>query len=145
MPAALAGTFREWQESTMGFFAMRRHFQFAALTAALLATSAACGQQSVPRTGPAANGVQVETAPPNVPSFKPAFAGQTRARGIVTRTPIDVVEVARGFNRPWAIAFFPGRQMLVTGKPTGKLFVIATDGKRSPPVAGVPAVDGRSQ
>jgi glucose/arabinose dehydrogenase len=128
---------------------MRRHLQFAALTVALFGTDAACakapGQESVPRTGPAANGVQVETAPPNVPSFKPAFAGQTRARGIVTRTPIDVVEIARGLDRPWAIAFLPDRQMLVTEKPTGKLFVIAPDGKKSPPVAGVPAVDGRSQ
>jgi glucose/arabinose dehydrogenase len=35
--------------------------------------------------------------------------------------------------------------MLVTEKPTGKLLVIAPDGKTSPPVAGVPAVDGRSQ
>jgi glucose/arabinose dehydrogenase len=128
---------------------MRLHVQFAALTIALLASGEGCalarGQQSIPRTGPAAEGAPVETAPPNVPSFKPAFAGQTRARGIRTRTPIKVVTIASGLNTPWALAFLPDRQMLVTEKPTGRLFVIGVEGKKSPPVAGVPAVDGRSQ
>jgi glucose/arabinose dehydrogenase len=35
--------------------------------------------------------------------------------------------------------------MLVTEKPTGKLFVVTPQGEKSPPVTGVPRVDGRDQ
>ena len=35
--------------------------------------------------------------------------------------------------------------MLVTEKPTGKLFIVTSDGKKSEPVAGLPKVDGRDQ
>ncbi|RYZ43744.1 MAG: PQQ-dependent sugar dehydrogenase, partial [Myxococcaceae bacterium] len=57
-------------------------------------------QQSVPRQGAAPPGAPVETAPPNVPEFKPAFPGQTRAPAVKTRTPLVVTEVAAGFNKP---------------------------------------------
>jgi glucose/arabinose dehydrogenase len=87
----------------------------------------------------------VETAPPNVPEFKPAFPGQTRAPAVRTRTQLKITEIASGFDKPWAIAFLPDRRMLVTEKPTGKLYVVTADGKKSPPVAGVPKVDGRNQ
>jgi glucose/arabinose dehydrogenase len=75
----------------------------------------------------------------------PAFPGQTRAPAVHTRTPLAVTEVASGFDRPWAIAFLPDRRMLVTEKPTGALYVVSPDGKRSPRVAGLPPVDGRGQ
>jgi glucose/arabinose dehydrogenase len=87
----------------------------------------------------------VETGPPNVPEFRPAFPGQTRAPEVRTTTPLKVTEIASGFDKPWAIAFLPDRRMLVTEKPTGRLYVVAPDGKRSPPVAGLPRVDGRGQ
>jgi glucose/arabinose dehydrogenase len=35
--------------------------------------------------------------------------------------------------------------MLVTEKPTGKLFVVGKDGRKSAPVSGLPRVDGRNQ
>ncbi|NNC01527.1 PQQ-dependent sugar dehydrogenase [Corallococcus exiguus] len=87
----------------------------------------------------------VETAPPNVPEFKPAFPQQTRAPEVKTRTPIVVTEIASGFNKPWAIAFLPDGRFLVTEKPTGSLFIVTAAGKKSPPVAGLPKVDGRGQ
>jgi glucose/arabinose dehydrogenase len=87
----------------------------------------------------------VDTGPPNVPEFKPAFPGQTRAPGVHTTTPFQVTEIASGFDRPWAIAFLPDRRMLVTEKPTGRLYIVTPEGKRSPPVAGLPKVDGRGQ
>jgi glucose/arabinose dehydrogenase len=102
------------------------------LALALLATGA-------PRAAP------VETGPPNVPEFRPAFPGQTRAPAVRTRTALAVTEVASGFEKPWALAFLPDRRMLVTEKPTGRLFVVRPDGARSPPVAGLPRVDGRNQ
>jgi glucose/arabinose dehydrogenase len=106
---------------------------------------AAPGRTTAPRTGPAAEGVPVETAPPNVPQNKPAFPSQTRASGIHTRTPLKVTEIARGFDHPWAMAFLPDRRLFVTEKPTGKVYVVTRQGKKSPPVAGMPAVDGRDQ
>ncbi|WP_257456524.1 PQQ-dependent sugar dehydrogenase [Archangium lipolyticum] len=102
-------------------------------------------QQSVPRKGPNPRGAPVETAPPNVPEFKPAFPGQTRAPAVQTRTAFQVTEVASGFNKPWAIAFLPDRRMLVTEKPTGSLYIVTPQGAKSPPVAGLPPVDGRNQ
>src|SRR3712207_1282321 len=77
-------------------------------------------QQSVPREAEGPPGAPVETAPPNVPEFKPAFAGQTRAPAVRTRTPLKVTELASGFNKPWALAFLPDGRFLVTEKPTGK-------------------------
>jgi glucose/arabinose dehydrogenase len=102
------------------------------------------GQPTVPRTG-SNTGAPVETAPPNVPEFKPAFAGQTRAPGIQTRTPIQVTEIADDLDEPWAIAFLPDRRMLVTEKHDGELSIVGPEGRKSPAVQGVPRVDGRDQ
>lgn len=87
----------------------------------------------------------VATDPPNVPAFRPAFAGQHRAEEVHTRTPLTVTEVATNFHFPWAIAFMPDGRMLVTEKP-GALRIVTQVGAVSPPVAGVPAVnfDGQS-
>jgi glucose/arabinose dehydrogenase len=90
-------------------------------------------------------GAPVATGPPNVPEFKPAFPGQTRAPEVKTRTPLEVTEIAAGIDRPWAIAFLPDGRYLVTEKPTGKLFIVTAKGARSAPVAGLPPVDGRGQ
>jgi glucose/arabinose dehydrogenase len=63
-----------------------------------------------------------------------------------TQTPLEVTQLASGLDKPWAIAFLPDRRMLVTEKPTGRLYILSADGKRrSPPVAGLPRVDGRGQ
>lgn len=87
----------------------------------------------------------VRTGPPHVPEFKPAFPQQTRAPEIRTRTPLEVTEIASGFDRPWAVAFLPDGRYLVTEKPTGHLYVVERNGRKSKPVANVPRVDGRNQ
>lgn len=102
------------------------------------------GESTEPRVGPNP-GLPVETAPPNVPEFKPAFAEQTRAPAIHTQTKFVVTEVAGDFDEPWAIAFLPDGRMLVTEKHDGELFVVSPDGKKSPAAQGVPRVDGRDQ
>jgi glucose/arabinose dehydrogenase len=94
---------------------------------------------------PAATGAPFDAGPPNVPEFKPAFPEQTRAPTVSTQTPLQVTEIAGGFNRPWSIAFLPDGRMLVTEKPTGKLYVVKPDGTKSAPVTGLPPVDGRGQ
>jgi glucose/arabinose dehydrogenase len=92
-----------------------------------------------------ASAAPVPTGPPNVPEFKPAFPGQTRAEAVTTKTPLQVTEIASGFNLPWAIAFLPDGRFLVTEKPTGRLYIVTAEGTKSPPVAGLPKVDGRDQ
>jgi glucose/arabinose dehydrogenase len=131
--------------------------QFLALTILTLAVSqAACQRKTTQPTGtaatpgqdggnPGATAEPAETEPPEVPEFKPAFAGQTRAPAVRTRTRIRVTEVAEDFDKPWAIAFLPDRTMLVTEKPTGKLYLVTMEGKKSAAVAGLPKVDGRDQ
>ena len=142
---------------------------FALLAVVVVLSGATCAEETKPRpstaatpsTPPAASAdtepappgesatteprTPLETAPPNVPEFKPAFAGQTRAPAIRTRTPIEVTVVAGGFEKPWALAFLPDRRMLVTEKPSGKLFIVTPEGAKSPAVAGLPKVDGRDQ
>jgi len=90
-------------------------------------------------------GAPVKTGPPNVPEFKPAFPGQTRAPEVKSRTQLEVMEIAAGFDRPWAIAFLPEGRFLVTEKPTGNLYIVTADGRKSRPVSGLPSVDGRDQ
>jgi glucose/arabinose dehydrogenase len=103
------------------------------------------GESTEPRVGPNPGDRPVETAPPNVPEFKPAFAGQTRAKALHTRTKFRVAEVAGPFDEAWSVAFLPDRRLLVTEKHSGRLLLVADDGKRSVPVQGVPRVDGRDQ
>jgi glucose/arabinose dehydrogenase len=103
------------------------------------------GQETEARVGPNPKGAPVETAPPNVPEFKPAFPGQTRAPGVHTQTRFKVSVVAGDFAKPWALAFLPDGRMLVTEKHEGRLLVVTADAKKSPPVQGVPRVDGHDQ
>ena len=115
-----------------------------------LALASACaparGQTPAARLGGADGHAPVETGPPNVPEFKPAFPGQTRAPAVHTRTSFDVTELAGGLDQPWALAFLPDGRLLLTEKHDGELFILSADGKeKSPPVDGVPRVDGRGQ
>src|SRR5687768_12219448 len=104
---------------------MRALFVSFTLLAMLLLFGATCAEETKPRpvtadtpstppgasadSEPAPQGSQaekrtpLETAPPNVPEFEPAFPGQTRAAAIRTRTAIEVTTLASGFNKPWAI------------------------------------------
>lgn len=102
------------------------------------------GQGTEPRVGPNP-GKRVETAPPNVPEFKPAFPEQARAPAIVTKTAIRVQEITDDLDMPWALAFLPDGRMLVTEKHDGELRIVSPDGKMSEPAAGVPKVDGKDQ
>jgi glucose/arabinose dehydrogenase len=122
-----------------------------ALAVALVTAGTACAQERSPGPQPPtpgkspAEGAPVKTGRANVPEFSPAFPGQTRAPEIRTRTQVEVTEIASGFDKPWAIAFLPDGRMLVTEKPSGALYIVSPDGKKSPRVDGLPRVDGRGQ
>jgi glucose/arabinose dehydrogenase len=52
--------------------------------------------------------------------------------------------VARGLEHPWALAFIGDGRMLVTERP-GRMRVVASDGRLSEPLAGVPQVVASGQ
>ena len=58
--------------------------------------------------------------------------------------PLRVDTVARGLERPWALAFLPDGRILVTERP-GRLRIVERNGTLSAPLAGVPAVAARGQ
>lgn len=123
---------------------MRSSLIFAA--SALLAI-AACGPgeaQDSSAPAVAADGGPVETRTANAPDQKPAFAGQTRAPLKAAGVDYQVQVVAKGLDHPWAIAFLPDGSALVTER-AGRLRILAKDGKLSPAVAGLPAVDANGQ
>ncbi len=62
-------------------------------------------------------------------------AGTARAQD---NLPFDVTPVT-SFDEPWALAFLPDGRMLVTEKK-GRLYIVAQDGQKLRPVAGVPDV-----
>lgn len=86
----------------------------------------------------------LETRPANVPSQKPAFAGQTRAPEAKSNVAFEVETVASGLEKPWGVDFLSDGRFIVTEKP-GRLRVVMPDGRVLPPVKGVPAVDARGQ
>jgi glucose/arabinose dehydrogenase len=60
------------------------------------------------------------------------------------KLPARVVELARGLEHPWGLAFLPDGRMLVTERP-GRLRLVTRDGSLSEPLGGVPVVYARGQ
>lgn len=57
---------------------------------------------------------------------------------------VRAVQVARGLDTPWSLAFLPDGRLLVTERP-GRMRIVGADGTLSAPIAGVPAVQARGQ
>jgi len=76
----------------------------------------------------------------------PAF-GQEAPRSPTpkpARLPARQVDVARGLDHPWGLAFLPDGRMLVTERE-GRLRIVSRDGTLSEPLAGVPQVRAGGQ
>lgn len=83
-------------------------------------------------------------APPNAPSQRPAFAGQTRAPEVRSNVAFTAVTIAEELENHWGLAFLPDGRMLVTER-AGRLRVITPDGSISPAVEGLPAIMVKGQ
>jgi glucose/arabinose dehydrogenase len=57
---------------------------------------------------------------------------------------VRVEVVAQGLRNPWGLAMLPDGRMLVTEK-RGTLRIVERNGRASPPLSGVPAVDASGQ
>jgi glucose/arabinose dehydrogenase len=115
-------------------------------SAALVAAMAACGPAPA-QPGPSSEEMAnppVESRPANTPDQKPAFANQTRAPGLNSKTVGQYTTLASGLEHPWGMTFLPSGQILLTER-AGRLRILAKDGKLSPPVTGLPAVFAEGQ
>ena len=110
---------------------------------ALAATSPAWGQSSG-AAGPTRGCPPLETREPNVPEQRPAFEDQTRACPAPSNVAFDLVVLAKGLDRPWAVEPLPGGDLLVTEKP-GRMRIVTAAGQMGEPMAGVPEVDADGQ
>ena len=121
-----------------------------ALLSIVMFGAAAAGSSS-PGAGTRADAAQkpgacapLETRERNVPDQAPAAPGQTRACAAPSNVPFEVVVLATGLVKPWAIEPLPDGTFLVTEKP-GRLRIVSATGQLGAPVSGVPAVDARGQ
>ncbi|NVB85801.1 MAG: PQQ-dependent sugar dehydrogenase [Kofleriaceae bacterium] len=111
----------------------------------VLVAAAGC-EKKVAATGAGSKvpGAPVETQPPNATGQKPAFAGQTRAPYKTANVAFKTETLASKLEHPWAVAFLPGGDMLITERP-GRMRILSEDGTLSKPIAGLPKVDARGQ
>jgi glucose/arabinose dehydrogenase len=113
-----------------------------ALGLSVVVATAGCERRAAEAGQPVAE--SVEKRPPNARDQRPAFPGQTRAPARSAGVAFDVRSVTKGLEHPWALAFLPDGQKLVTERP-GRMRIVGAGGALSPPLAGVPRVDARGQ
>jgi len=85
----------------------------------------------------------VETKSPNS-NYKPAFVGQTRIKGVKTKTPYEGRVLSKDLKNPWGIASLPDGRLLITQKG-GTMLIAKTTGELSGPITGLPAVNAGGQ
>ena len=117
--------------------------------AAISLAVAIAGCDALPAATPAMTAAGASCAPleqraPNADDQRPAFAGQTRACAIASNVAFEVVVLAKGLEKPWAVEPLPGGGLLVSEK-AGRLRIISASGQVGQPLGGVPAVDSRGQ
>jgi glucose/arabinose dehydrogenase len=78
------------------------------------------------------------------------WLGEVQAQAPRSPTPasqkgtLNVQTVARGLDHPWALEFLPDGRMVVTER-SGRVRIVAPDGRISQPLAGIPKVLARGQ
>ncbi|RYY40451.1 MAG: PQQ-dependent sugar dehydrogenase [Chitinophagaceae bacterium] len=93
---------------------------------------------------PRSDSSPVETAAPNT-KYQPAFAGQTRIRGVHTATPWEGKVLTRELQRPWGLTALPDGRLLITEKGGTLRIVHNSTGALSAPIGGLPHVEDAGQ
>lgn len=57
---------------------------------------------------------------------------------------VTITKITDGLENPWGLAFLPDGRMLVTER-AGKIRYVSADGKKSPPISGLPKILVRGQ
>lgn len=114
---------------------------FAALVSACNAATKDSAPGSLADTGKTSS--PVETKSPNS-QYKSAFAGQTRAPGIKTKTPLSVTVINSSLQSPWSIHTLPDGRFLITEK-AGIMLILSANGKPDKKITGLPAVLAQGQ
>lgn len=118
------------------------------LPAAAACLLASCGTHSnnTPpgnTSGDTVNLPPVETRAPNT-AYQPAFAGQTRVKGVSTKSDYSTRALTDQLKNPWGIAVLPDGRLLITEK-AGTMRIATTSGQLSPVITGIPAVNAAGQ
>jgi len=103
------------------------------VVAASLLITTGCGQANSPPN----------SQPPNAQGQSPAFEQQTRAPAINSSVKLEQHVILDGLKHPWALAFLPDGQLLVTERP-GRLMRVSPSGQATE-VSGVPEVMAQRQ
>jgi len=115
------------------------------LSVLLLSVGAACAQNtreatktsaSTDSTNSTSQCQPVETKTANAPEQKPAFPGQTRACAVKSDVAFDVIVVAKGLDKPWAVEPLPGGDFLITEK-AGQMRIVSAKGEIGQPIGGL--------
>ena len=113
------------------------------LSATFIATITACNASTNNRLDTGRTSAPVETKSPNS-QYKPAFAGQTRAPGVKTKTPLSVTVINSTLQQPWAIHTLPDGRFLITEKG-GDMLILKANGTPNKKITGLPAVLAQGQ
>lgn len=106
----------------------------------LMSVGAACAQNPretpKPSTPTSQTCTPLETRTANASQQKPAFAGQTRACAVKSDAAFDVVVIAKGLDKPWAVEPLPNGDFLITEK-SGNLRIVSSKGEVGQPIGGL--------
>ena len=93
-----------------------------------------------PPAVPPVAGKMLEKRPPIGEGQIPAFAGQTRAPAVISKTHYAVKVMATGLNQPWGMAILPDGKILLTEKVGTMRVIDIKSGKVEKSVVGLPPV-----